>query len=107
MTDRQIVESILSCKQRYTLDSYIDNGFIKFNANDKCTRLVLWCIDLKEIPKEIYKLNHLKYLAISCNQLIFIPEELNYIKDLCTYGNPIFESKDKIELLFNRGFTNE
>ena len=108
MTDRELVDIILTyCKGNwgYTLKYYISNGYAQFNNHDQCTHLDLSGEQLKKIPDELLELKHLKHLNLRWNKLTFIPDELNYIKDLHISGNPIFEFKDKVEILFNRGFT--
>ena len=107
MTDKEIVDIIIKLYSATNIIKYYDISSTFFNDKCQCTRLNLYGEQLKEIPKEIYKLKHLNYLDLRWNKLTFIPDELNYIKYLRIYGNPIFKSKDKVELLFNRSFTNE
>ena len=111
MTDRELVKSILNqCKNinyDHKLETYINEGFIKFNDKSKCTHLDLGGEELTEIPGELLELKHLKFLSLCDNQLTYIPDELNYIKDLHIEGNPIFKSKDKVEILFNKNLNKE
>ena len=110
MTDKKLVESILTyCKGKhsYALDNFIDRNYVRFNTQNQCTYLNLTYEGLTHTPSELLELKHLEYLSLNHNYLTYIPPELNYIKSFHSFHNPIFNSKDKIELLFNRGFTND
>ena len=98
MTDKKLIESIIT----YCKGNWLHHRHIRYNDQGQCIYLALRFEKLKEIPDEMLELKHLEELNLSCNELTFIPKELNYIKDLRIYGNPIFESKDKVELLFNK-----
>lgn len=110
MTDKELVESLLKkcgCKYSATLECFInttaiDNSYVKFNNQNQCTYLDLYNENIYYIPDELLELKYLKYLDLRHNNLTYIPKKLNYIKELYTMYNPIFKSKDKIELLFNK-----
>ena len=109
MTDKKIVENILKhCtgKFKQTLNYFIHRGYVKFNDNEQCIHLELFAERLTEIPDELLELKHLEFLDLNFNKLTYIPKELNYIKELYTDGNPLLNSKDRVEILFNKNFKN-
>ena len=104
MTDKKLVERILTyCKGEYSyaLDNFIDRNYVRFNPQNQCIYLNLKSEGLTEIPSELLELKHLEHLNLSSNYLTYIPPELNYIKSFHSFHNPIFNTKDKIEILFN------
>ena len=108
MTDRQIVESIIKqCKSGCSCPEYFIDDYVKFNDQGQCTHLDLSSEKLTEIPIELFNLNHLEYLSLKYNYLTYISEELNYIQIIYIDNNPFLNSKDKVEILFNRGMLND
>ena len=98
MTDKELVGIIIT----YCKGNWLHRLHNRYNDQGQCMYLNLKGEGLTEIPSELLELKHLDELNLCCNKLTFIPDELNYIKELHTYGNPIFKSKDKVELLFNK-----
>ena len=110
MTDRELLKSILKyCKGAYehTVRHYNEYHYIQFNDEYQCIHLDLYNEELTEIPEEVLELKHLEFLDLNFNKLTYIPDELSYIDELYTKNNPLFNSKDKVEILFNKGFKNQ
>ena len=56
--------------------------FNKIKDKSKIEKLTINSVNLKEIPKDIYKLNNLKYLNLANNQIKEIAKDINKLKKL-------------------------